>query len=171
MRTVHIFMLIVGIAYPGMASAQGTASFGLREQRAIEQLFAGYGEAYANENYVKLREYVQAPFVRFGPSNTFAETGSADWVVLPTMDDVLGFFRAGRDAVKAQGVQRFEQGQTRITALSVERALVNRSYRRYRKDGTLVTEAASFYVVSKSSGSWKICGIINQDLREFGRVH
>ena len=109
--------------------------------------------------------------VRF-TSNTFADTGSADWVVLPTMDDAINFFRSGREALKAQGVDvRPDWGRTRVTALSVDRALVSRTYRRRRKDGSLVTEAASIYVVSRSSGSWKICGIMNQDLREFGKVH
>jgi DNA-binding transcriptional regulator YhcF (GntR family) len=72
--------------------------------------------------------------------------------------------------LKAQGVERFEWGQTRISALSVDRAIVNKTYRRLRKDGTLVMEAASFYVVTRSSGAWKICGILNQNPREFGKT-
>jgi hypothetical protein len=171
MRTVYLSMLIVGLAYPEVASVQGTASFGSPQRAAIEKLFEGYTAAFSNEDLVKLQEYIQAPFVRFGPSNTRTETGPADWVFLRTMDDAIGFFRAAQDALKAQGVERFEWGQTRMTALSVDRALVNRTYRRYRKDGTLALEAASFYVVSKSSGSWKICGILNQDPREFGKVY
>lgn len=62
------------------------------------------------------------------------------------------------------------RGQTQISPLSADRAIVNKTYRRRRKDGTLVTEAASFYVVTRSSGSWKICGILNQNPREFGKI-
>lgn len=171
MRAVCVSMIIAGLACPQMAAAQGADSFGQSERAAIEQLFDGYTAAFSNQDYAKLREHLQAPFLRFGPSNTRAETGPADWVVSQTMDDAISFFRAAQDALKAQGVERFEWGQTRVSALSVERALVNKTYRRYRTDGTLVMEAASFYVVSKSSGSWKICGILNQEPREFGKVY
>jgi uncharacterized NTF2-like protein DUF6841 len=172
MRATSVFTMIVLLAYPEVASVQGPASFGPSERAAIERLFDGYGKAFSDENYGKLREYLQAPFVRFGPSNTFTDTDSADWVVLQAMDDVIDFFRAGRNALKTQGVDvRPDWGQTRVTVLSVDRALVNRTYRRRRKDGSLVTEAASVYVVSRSSGSWKICGIMNQDLPEFGKVY
>src|SRR5262245_4573123 len=171
MRAVYICVLVVALAYPEIASVQGTVSFGTAERAAIEQLFDRYQAALSGKDYVKLREYIQAPFVRFGPSNTFADTSSADWAVLPTMDDAINFFRAAREALDAQGAGRFEWRQTQMSALSVDRALVNKTYRRYRKDGTRLLETASFYVVSKSSGSWKICGIMNQELREFGKVH
>jgi hypothetical protein len=171
MRAIYVTTLIVGLAYSDVASLQGPALFGPPEKAAIERLFDGYSNAFSKEDYAQLGTFIQAPFVRFGPSNTRAETGPADWVVLSTMDDAISFFRAAQDALTAQGVERFEWGQTRITALSVDRALVDRTYRRYRKDGTLVMEAASVYVVSKSSGSWRICGILNQDPREFGKVY
>ena len=171
MRPVYVSIIIVGLASSEMASSQRHVSFGPPEKAAIERLFDGYTAAFSNQDYARLREYVEAPFVRFGPSNTRAETGLADWAVLGTMDDTIGFFRAAQDALKAQGVERFEWGQTRISALSSDRALVNKSYRRFRKDGTLVMEAATFYVVSRSSGSWKICGILNQDPREFGKTY
>ncbi len=171
MRAVYVSVLVAGLAYPLAASAQNPAPFGAPERAAVEQLFDRYSVAFSNEDYAMLREYLQAPFVRFGPSNTRAETGPADWVVSRTLDDAIDFYRAAQEALKAQGVARFEWGETRISALSVDRALVNKTYRRYRKDGTLVMEAASVYVVSKSSGSWKICGILNQDPREFGKVY
>jgi hypothetical protein len=146
-------VLIAGLATSEVASGQSASSFGPSETAAVQQLFDGYTVAFRNEDYAKLREYLQAPFVRFGPSNTRAETDAVDWVVLRTMDDTIGFFRTAQAALKAQGVERFEWGQTRTTALSPDRALVNKTYRRYRKDGTLVMEAASIYVVTKSSGS------------------
>ena len=171
MRRVHLFLLMISLGYPMVASVQGTVSFGPPERAAIDNLFEGYSAAFSSRNYAKLREYIQAPFIRFGPSNTRVETTPSDWAVFGTMDDAIGFFRAAQEALSAQDVERFEWGQTRVTALSADRALVNRTYRRYRNDGTLVMEAASFYVVSKSSGSWKICGILNQEPREFDKVH
>ena len=171
MRAVCVSVIVVGVTYAELASGQSRVSFGTLDKTAIERLFDGYSVAFSNQDYVKLRDYVQAPFIRFGPSNTRAEAGLGDWAVLQTMDDTIGFFRTAQDALKAQGVERFEWGQTRISALSVDRALVNKSYRRFRNDGTLVMDAASFYVVSRSSGSWKICGILNQDPREFGKTY
>ena len=171
MRAAYICVLMAALVDPSVVSSQGTSSFGPSEAAAIQQLFDGYTVAFRAEDYARLREYIQAPFVRFGPSNTRAETEPGDWVVLRTLDDAIGFFRTAQEALKAQGVERFEWGAMRTTALSPDRALVNKTYRRYRKDGTLVMEAASIYVVTKSSGSWKICGILNQDPREFGKLH
>ena len=111
MRPVYVSIIIVGLASSEMASSQRPVSFGPPEKAAIERLFDGYTAAFSNQDYARLREYVEAPFVRFGPSNTRAETGLADWAVLGTMDDTIGFFRAAQDALKAQGVERFEWGQ------------------------------------------------------------
>lgn len=61
--------------------------------------------------------------------------------------------------------------RTQVIALAADRALVNKIFRRYRQDGSVVEDAALFYIVSKSSGRWKLCGIATQDLNEFGRTH
>ena len=171
MRALYLSVLIASLVCSALALPQGKASFDETQRGAIEQLFDRYSAAFSSKDYVKLREYLQSPFVRFGPSNTRVETSPADWTILPSMDEVISFYRAAQDALTTQGVEQFKWGQTRIIALSADRALVNKTYRRYRKDGTLLQEAASFYVVSKSSGSWKICGILNQDLREFGKLY
>lgn len=74
MRAAYICVLIAGLVDPSVASSQGTSSFGPSETAAIQQLFDGYTVAFRAEDYARLREYIQAPFVRFGPSNTRAET-------------------------------------------------------------------------------------------------
>jgi NTF2-like protein (DUF6841) len=162
LKRIGVAVAAIALLLPLQVIAQkgGRSSFDAPDKAAIEQLFERYSAAFSSKDYVKLREYLQVPFVRFGPSNTRVETAPADWAILPTMDEAINFYRAAQDALATQGVERFEWGQTRITALSVDRALVNKTYRRYRKDGTLLQEAASFYLVSKSSGSWKICGIL-----------
>jgi hypothetical protein len=58
-----------------------------------------------------------------------------------------------------------------MTVLAADRALVNKTFRRYRKDGTLLAEMAVIYVVSKSSGTWKLCGLFNQDWEHFGKTY
>jgi hypothetical protein len=73
MRAIYLSALIAGLAYPDVVFVQGPSSFGQAERAAIEQLLDGYGQAFSDEDYTKLREYIQAPFVRFGPSNTLSE--------------------------------------------------------------------------------------------------
>ena len=63
MRAVCVAMIIVGLASSKVASGQETTSFGPREAAAIERLFDGYAAAFSNQDYTKLREFVQAPFV------------------------------------------------------------------------------------------------------------
>ena len=144
-----------------MAQKDGQPSFGAADKTAIEQLFDRYVRAYSIKDYAKLREQLQAPFFRF----------PAGVVVLETMDDVMNFYRNQRDALDEQNYARSRFVHSRITALAGDRALVNRTYRRYRKDGTVLLEASQIYLVSKSSGAWKICGTFAQDLEEFGKVY
>src|SRR5262245_63714770 len=87
MRAAYVSVLMTGLAYSEIVWSQGTASFGTPDRAAIEQLFDRYAAAFFSKDYVKLREYVQAPFVRFGPSNTRPEAVPTDWVVLPTVDE------------------------------------------------------------------------------------
>ena len=131
-----------------------------------------YGQAFVAKDYSKLQATLQAPFVRLGSSITVNETGPGDWVVMRTLDDVMGFFRASRDALDKQDflAARSKFLDSRITALSADRALVNRTFRRNRKDATVLLEAGAIYVVSKSSGTWKICGLFSQDFENFGKV-
>ena len=91
--------------------------------------------------------------------------------VLETLDDVMKFYREQRDALDAQNYARSQFVQSRITPLAGDRALVDRTYRRYRKDGTVLLEAAAVYVVCKSSGAWKVCGLFPHDLEGFGKVY
>ena len=103
MRAAYICVLIAGLVDPSVASSQGTSSFGPSETAAIQQLFDGYTVAFRAEDYARLREYIQAPFVRFGPSNTRAETEPGDWVVLRTLDDAIGFFRTASGGIEGSG--------------------------------------------------------------------
>jgi hypothetical protein len=61
--------------------------------------------------------------------------------------------------------------EKRIVALAADRALLNTAYRRYKRDGSLLEEQAAAYLVSKSSGTWKLCGVMMQDLKYFGRIY
>jgi len=118
-------------------------------------------QAYSAKDYDRLREQLQAPFVRF----------PAGWEVLNTLDDVIKFYRQQRDALDEQNYARSQFVQSRLTPLAADRVLVDRTYRRYRKDGTVLLEAAAVYVVCKSAGAWKVCGLFPRDLNDFGNVY
>jgi hypothetical protein len=59
----------------------------------------------------------------------------------------------------------------RITPLTSDRALINAAFRRYKKDGSLLEEQAALYVVSKSSGVWKLRAALRQELRYFSKTY
>jgi NTF2-like protein (DUF6841) len=161
MRYACIFIVIVGLLCSGTSLAQQPTRFAQSDKIAIEQLLDRYVQAYSGKDYAKLREQLQAPFVRF----------PAGWEVLNTLDDVMNCYKLQRDGWDQQNYARSQFVQSRITALAADRALVDRTYRRYRKDGTVLLEAAAVYVVSKSSGAWKVCGLFPRELADFGKVY
>jgi hypothetical protein len=163
-RLIRVFLLL-GFLSPCASLGQETARFGPSDVFAIDQLFDRYNQAFSSKDYVKLRDYLQAPFLGFG--NVFGMDG----LNLHTMDAVMNSYRALRDGLDAQQYERSQLIQRRITALSSDRALVNGTYRRYRKDGSILLEAAGIYLVTKSSGTWKICGFSAQEIGEFGKVY
>jgi hypothetical protein len=161
MRHAYILVVVVVLMCSNSLLAEPSAQSGMSDKAAIEQLFDRYVQAYSAKDYAKLREQLQAPFLRF----------PASVEVLPTIDDVMNYYRTQRDGLDQQNYGRSQFINSRITRLAVARALVNRTYRRYRKDGTVLLEASAVYLVSKSSGAWKICGIVEQDLADFAKVY
>jgi hypothetical protein len=144
MRALAQFLLLFSVLFSAYGISQEKARFGVSDTEAIDQLFDRYNQAFSSKDYVKLRDYLQAPFVRF------------ESVV--TLQDIMDTYRDLREALDAQQYERSQLVQRRIMALSADRALVNGTYRRYRRDGSVLLEAAGVYLVSKSSGVWKICG-------------
>jgi len=164
MSRLRILLIASLLSCPALAPGQNTASFGESDKAAIEQLLDRYVRAYSAKDYAALRECIQALFITLPPD-------TAMWHVMGTVDEAMTFYRNQRDALDKDNYDHSQFVQTRITALGPDRALVDRTYRRYRKDGTLLLEAAAIYVMSKSSGSWKLCGALPQDLKEFGKVY
>jgi uncharacterized NTF2-like protein DUF6841 len=137
------------------------ADFEVSDKLAIDRLLDRYIHAFPTKDYGALKECFQTPWVGFrGPVN-----------VLQTLDDVINTYRNELNALDESNYDHSQFTGSRIIGLSADRALVNRKYRRYRKDGTVLLETAGIYVVSKSSGKWKICGFMAQDLKEFGKVY
>jgi hypothetical protein len=161
MRFASIIVVVVSLACPGLSLGQQPASFATADKIAIEELLDRYVKASSAKDYAKLREELQAPFVRF----------QAGWDVLETLDQAMNFYTSQREALDEQNYLRSQFVRSQITALGADQALVNRTYRRYRQDGTVLLEAAAVYVVSKSSGGWKICGLFPQDSDQIGRIY
>ena len=160
-----LILLVAGLLFcPDPALGQKVASFGKSDQAAIEQLLDRYSRAYSTKDYAALRECIQVPFIRF-------PAGTAIWDVQGTMDEAMTYYKNQREALEKDNYDHSQFVRTQITALGSNRALVDQIYRRYRKDGTVLLEASAIYVVSKSSGTWKLCGILAQDLEEYGKEH
>jgi hypothetical protein len=158
------------ICFHSISVAQATDGFGDSDKIEIEELLDRYVHAYSVKDYTKLRECLQAPFVRSSDALRI-DGASAAWDVMEAMDGVMAYYRKQRDALDAKGYDHSEYLKARITALSASRAFVDRIYRRYRKDGTLLEETSVIYIVSKLSGAWKVCGTMTQDLKYFGVVY
>ena len=124
-------------------------------------LFDQYNLAFSAKNYPELSQHLQAPFLTF----------PAGVEVLPTLDDVIRFYQTLREPLDQENYGHSELIESRITAVAADRAIVNGLYRRYRQDGTVLLEASAIYLVSKSSGVWKICGVAGQNLEAFGKVY
>jgi len=165
-RMNRLLILLVAslLSCPGPALAQKIASFGESDKSAIAQLFDRYARAYSTKDYAALRECLQAPFLRLP-----ADTGM--WDVQGTIDEAMTYYESHREALDKDNYDHSEYMRTEIRALGANRALVDQIYRRYRKDGTVLLEASAIYVVSKSSGTWKLCGILAQDLEEYKKAH
>jgi len=164
MNRFLILLVASLMSCPGTALGQKVASFGESDKAAIEQLFDRYSRAYSTKDYTAIRECLQLPFIRL-PANT------AVWNVQGTMDEVMTYYKNHREALDKDNYDHSQYIRTEITALGANRALVDQIYRRYRKDGNVLLEAAAIYVVSKSSGTWKICGILDQDVEEYRKTY
>ena len=173
MRIAIVIVVAVNLLYPVLSFAQQRARFTPSDKAAIDRLLDEYGQAFVTKDYARLQQTLQAPFVRFGLSVTGNETREGDWVILHTLNDVMTWFRTNRDALDKQDflAARSEFLDSRLTILTADRVLVNRTFRRNRKDGTILLEAGAIYAVSKSSGTWKICGLFAQDFENFGKVY
>jgi hypothetical protein len=170
---IAVIVVAASLLCPALSFAQQQARFTPSDKAAIDRLLDDYGQAFVMKDYAKLQQTLQAPFVRFGPAVTGTEKRQGDWMILQTLNDVMDWFRSNRDALDKQDflAARSQFLDSRLTVLTAERALVNRTFRRNRKDGTILLEASAIYAVSKSSGAWKICGLFAQDFENFGKVY
>ena len=154
---VTFLFLVVGV------SAQKSAGFTLSEsdREAINEMFENYSLSFGERDYVELRGYLLVPFISF----------LNEPVVFENLDDVIQIYVNLRQALEELDYDHSKIVETRITALTSNRAFVKKTYHRFKKDGTLLQERAFAYIVSKDSGKWKIYGILGKDLLNLGKVY
>ena len=152
----------VGLILSVTAAIRGeeVARFGQADASAINEMIDRYSLAFQKKDYSALPDYLGTPFIIFPSAPKPIET----------MEALIQHYRNVRDPLDARGYDHSKYGRTRITALAADRALVNKTYRRFKKDGTVLEENAVIYLVSKTSGSWKIYGAFSQGVPYFGAV-
>jgi hypothetical protein len=151
------FLLIGAVAL----SAQEPRDFGNADKLAIEQMYDRYTQAFIKKDYAKILECVEAPFFSF----------LGDLSILESMDAVAASYRGQRESLDQRAYDHTEIVEKHIVALAADRALLNTTFRRYKKDGSLLEEGAGAYLVRKSSGIWKLRGVMRQDLKYFGKIY
>lgn len=157
-----LLLISAMVCVRGIAPAADEPTIDGADKVAIEKLYDRYLQAFVTQDYALIRECIQAPFVVFsqGEMRAFEST-----------DAVISFFRTQRQALDQRGYLRAEILKSQVTPLSAKSALINKSYRRFKKDGTFLEDGAAIYPVSKSSGVWKLRGLIPQEPKHFGKVY
>ena len=162
MRLTCVAVVLTCLLCPSASLAQQTPRFEDRDKAAIEELLNQYAEAFVAKDFVTLQQTIQAPFIRL----------AGNWDVLATIEDVIVWYRQQREALDQQNfAARATFLDSRMTVLAPDRALVNKTFRRYRNDGTVLADMAVLYVLIKSSGKWKLSGLINQDREYFRKAY
>jgi hypothetical protein len=144
------------------STAQEARVFGESDKIAIEKMYDRYFQAFIKKDYAALRECVQAPFVVL--------TGG-QMQSLESVDAIITFYRKQLESLERRNYDHSDIVNTRITPLTPDSALINKAYRRYKKDASLLEEGAAVYPVSKATGAWKLRGLIGQEPQYFGKVY
>ena len=101
----------------------------------------------------------QAPFVSIGVEN----------VTVPTVDDVVTRYRGIREPLDQQDYSQSLAAEIRVTATIANRAIADVHWKRLKKDKTLLVEFSEFLFMSKTSGAWKIAGVMAHPLPLYAR--
>jgi|HubBroStandDraft_6_1064221.scaffolds.fasta_scaffold290897_2 hypothetical protein len=157
-------LAVATLLFASLGIAQDAPGLSPSDKKSIEDLIVvEYMQAFIAGDYTKLRDCFQTPFIRV--------TG-ADRNVLPTLDAVIASYHANLDQLHQRGYATSKiKGAAHIWMLAPDLVLVNQAFTRYKADGSLLEEAGGFYLVSKSSGKWKIVGTIRQDPAFAGKVY
>lgn len=159
---LRILVALAGLAafVPMTQGAEPAPSpaFVAADRAAIESVIHRYFDAFTRKDYGSFGDYYQAPFLAFG----------RDAVVVPTLEEVVQRYRGIRDPLDQADYSASKAVEIRITPVTVMRALANLRWQRLRKDGSVLDEGSEFMIMSKTTGTWKIAGVMGQQLALFG---
>lgn len=159
--TAAMFALSSGMLQ-GQARGAGRPAFQPAEAAQIKALIDNYFEGFTAKDYQKFPQFFQVPFLNLRNGRPAVQND---------LGEVLKSYEHIRDSLDHTDYAVSKPEQIRITALSADSALVNILWRRYKKDGSLLNDGAEFYVACKSSGQWKLCGNIGQEMDQFAKVY
>lgn len=161
MRRRNFIQAVAAAALVEPSINAASETFRAAEAASIREMLNRYSAAFRAKDYVTLAAVCDVPFIRVRQANQS----------IASSDELIADFRATRDALDSRGYDRSEDGEPRVIALAADSAMVNRSYRRLRADGSVLEERAVFYLVGKRGGSWKLTGTIAQDHAHFGKTY
>lgn len=151
---VGVLLLTLG------AGAQAPpAPFGPADRTQIETVVHAYFAAFTAKDWAGMARVFQAPFVSIGVEN----------VTVPTVDDVVARYRGIREPLDQQDYSQSLAAEIRVTETVTNRAIADVHWKRLKKDKTLLVEFSEFLLMSKTSGSWKIAGVMAHPLPLYTR--
>jgi hypothetical protein len=145
------------VAAPALAQSP-PPMFTPADEAAARAMIDRYFAAFSAKDYGVFRQVFHAPFVT---------TRERQLTVLPTLDAVAQMYEAIRNPLDQADYSSSQASEVRVEPLSGASALAHVHWRRMKKDGTLFDEGAEVLVLAKVDGTWKISGVLGEDLRQF----
>jgi ketosteroid isomerase-like protein len=153
-----LFAAVLGLCAAGsVGAADPAARFTTADSAAIEQLIVEYFQAFTQSDFARLNQLFTAPFVLVGPEPR----------VLPTLQDAVTAWTHTRERLNGTDYAVSKPVHIRVVGLTPRTGLANIYWQRLTKSGTVMSEGAEFYFVTKKSGRWQIDGNMGEQLAQY----
>jgi hypothetical protein len=129
------------------------------DRSAIPAVIHNYFAAFTAKDYGSFDKHFQAPFLGYG----------REPVIVATFDEVLKRYQGIRDPLDAADYSASKATEIRLIPMTPFLAQANVHWQRFKKDGTLLNEGSEFMLMSKSTGTWKIAGVLPQQFLLYGK--
>lgn len=158
---VLVLALFVLTGAPAQSPAAGTtpAEFTAQDRANILEQIHGYFAAFSAKRYESFPGYMQAPFLGYG----------REPVIIATLDEVIASYRRIRDPLDQADYSSSKAANIRLMPQTPVHALAGVHWQRLKKDGSLLDEGAEILVMNKVSGTWKMAGVLPQQLKHFAQ--
>ena len=154
-------LVVASVLASWLANAQESpaTSFTAADRAAIPAIIHSYFAAFTAKNYGVFDKHFQAPFVSYG----------REPVVIATFAEVLKRYQGIRDPLETADYSASKATEIRLIPMTPLLAMANVHWQRLKKDGTLLNEGSAFMLMAKSTGTWKISGVLPQQFQLFGQ--